>query len=66
MVFSHFPFQRGAFEQFSADLYIPRNTEGRLPAIAVSGPFGAVKEQPSVIYAQNMAERRDWLLWKIC
>ena len=40
------------------DLYIPKNkvTE-KLPAIAVSGPFGAVKEQSSGLYAQTMAER---------
>ena len=41
----------------AADLYIPRAAEGRLPAIAVSGPFGAVKEQCSGLYAQTMAER---------
>ena len=42
----------------SGDLYIPQNkTEGRLPAIAVCGPFGAVKEQASGLYAQTMAER---------
>ena len=41
----------------AADLYIPKNEEGRLPAIAVSGPFGAVKEQCSGLYAQTMAER---------
>ena len=41
----------------AADLYIPRNTEGKLPALAVSGPFGAVKEQASGLYAQTMAER---------
>ena len=41
----------------AADLYVPRGTEGRLPAIAVSGPFGAVKEQCSGLYAQTMAER---------
>lgn len=40
-----------------ADLYIPKNAEGKLPAIAVSGPFGAVKEQSSGLYAQTMAER---------
>jgi len=40
-----------------ADLYVPKNTEGRLPAIAVSGPFGAVKEQCSGLYAQTLAER---------
>lgn len=41
----------------AADMYVPRNTEGKLPAIAVSGPFGAVKEQCSGLYAQTMAER---------
>jgi len=41
----------------AADLYIPKNTDGKLPAIAVSGPFGAVKEQSSGLYAQTMAER---------
>ncbi|MDE6609568.1 MAG: alpha/beta hydrolase, partial [Muribaculaceae bacterium] len=40
-----------------ADLYIPLNVNGKLPAIAVSGPFGAVKEQVSGRYAQEMAER---------
>lgn len=41
----------------AADMYTPKNAEGRLPAIAVSGPFGAVKEQSSGLYAQTMAER---------
>lgn len=41
----------------AADLYEPVNAAGRLPAIAVSGPFGAVKEQSSGLYAQTMAER---------
>lgn len=41
----------------AADLYEPKEREGRLPAIAVSGPFGAVKEQASGLYAQTMAER---------
>ena len=41
----------------AADMYIPKNTEGKLPAIAVCGPFGAVKEQCSGLYAQTMAER---------
>ena len=41
----------------AADLYIPRGAAGKLPAIAVSGPFGAVKEQCSGLYAQMMAER---------
>ena len=41
----------------AADLYAPKNAEGKLPAIAVCGPFGAVKEQCSGLYAQTMAER---------
>lgn len=41
----------------AADLYEPKNADGKLPAIAVSGPFGAVKEQSSGLYAQTMAER---------
>ena len=41
----------------AADLYMPLNAEGKLPAIAVSGPFGAVKEQASGLYAQVLAER---------
>ena len=41
----------------AADMYVPKNTEGKLPAIAVSGPFGAVKEQCSGLYAQTLAER---------
>ena len=41
----------------AADMYIPENAEGKLPAIAVSGPFGAVKEQVSGLYAQTLAER---------
>ena len=40
-----------------ADLYIPKNVTGKLAAIAVSGPFGAVKEQSSGLYAQTLAER---------
>ena len=40
----------------AADMYIPQNTSGKLPAIAISGPFGAVKEQSSGLYAQKMAE----------
>ena len=39
----------------AADMYIPKNAESRLPAIAVSGPFGAVKEQCSGLYAQQDA-----------
>ncbi len=41
----------------AADLYFPAGISGRLPAIAVCGPFGAVKEQCSGLYAQTMAER---------
>ena len=41
----------------AADMYTPKNAEGRLPALAGSGPFGAVKEQCSGLYAQTMAER---------
>ncbi len=41
----------------AADLYEPKGANGRLPAIAVSGPFGAVKEQSSGLYAQVMAEK---------
>ena len=40
-----------------ADMYIPKNAKGKLAAIAVSGPFGAVKEQSSGLYAQTLAER---------
>ena len=41
----------------AADMYIPKDKDGKLPAIAVSGPFGAVKEQSSGLYAQTIAER---------
>lgn len=41
----------------AADMYTPKDVNGRMPAIAVSGPFGAVKEQSSGLYAQTMAER---------
>ena len=41
----------------AADMYVPKGAEGMLPAIAVCGPFGAVKEQCSGLYAQTMAER---------
>lgn len=41
----------------AADLYVPKNATGKLAAIAVSGPFGAVKEQSSGLYAQMLAER---------
>nr|WP_104722647.1 alpha/beta hydrolase [Helicobacter mesocricetorum] len=39
------------------DLYIPKNAKGKLPALAVSGPFGAVKEQVSGLYAQTLAQK---------
>lgn len=41
----------------AADLYMPKDTKEKLAALAVSGPFGAVKEQASGLYAQTMAER---------
>lgn len=41
----------------AADMYTPKGASGKLPAIAVSGPFGAVKEQSSGLYAQQLAER---------
>ena len=41
----------------AADLYVPKGASGKLPAIAVCGPFGAVKEQSFGLYAQTMAER---------
>ncbi len=41
----------------AADMYVPKNASGKLPAIAMAGPFGAVKEQSSGLYAQQMAER---------
>ena len=41
----------------AADMYTPENADGKLPAIAVCGPFGAVKEQCSGLYAQTLAER---------
>lgn len=41
----------------TADMYTPKDVKGKMPAIAVSGPFGAVKEQSSGLYAQTMAER---------
>ena len=42
----------------AGDLYLPKDrANGRLPALAVGGPFGAVKEQSPGLYAQTMAER---------
>ncbi|MDD6002876.1 MAG: alpha/beta hydrolase [Bacteroidales bacterium] len=43
--------------ELAADMYSPKNASGKMPAIAVSGPFGAVKEQSSGLYAQHLAER---------
>jgi len=43
--------------ELAADMYTPKNVQGKLAAIAVSGPFGACKEQSSGLYAQHMAER---------
>lgn len=43
--------------ELAADMYIPKDARGKLAAIAVTGPFGAVKEQSSGLYAQHMAER---------
>lgn len=40
----------------AADMYVPKNADGKLPTIAVCGPFGAVKEQAAGLYAQTMAE----------
>ena len=41
----------------AADMYVPKETTGKLAALAVCGPFGACKEQSSGLYAQEMAER---------
>lgn len=41
----------------AADMYTPKGVKGKLPALAVAGPFGAVKEQASGLYAQTMAEK---------
>ncbi|MCD7994318.1 MAG: alpha/beta hydrolase [Clostridia bacterium] len=43
--------------QLAGDLYVPKHTEGRKPAIAVCGPFGAVKEQAAGLYADELASR---------
>ena len=43
--------------ELAADMYAPKNAKGKLPAIACSGAFGAVKEQHSGLYAQEMAAR---------
>ncbi|MBQ9684663.1 alpha/beta hydrolase [Candidatus Saccharibacteria bacterium] len=43
--------------ELAADMYTPKDANGKLPAIAVAGPYGAVKEQSSGLYAQEMAKR---------
>lgn len=43
--------------ELAADMYMPKDANGKLPAIAVAGPYGAVKEQSSGLYAQEMAKR---------
>ena len=43
--------------KLTADMYIPKNKTTKLPALAISGPFGAVKEQSSGLYAQELASR---------
>ena len=43
--------------EIAADLYAPKDAKGRLPAVTISGPYGAVKEQSSGLYAQVLAER---------
>ncbi|WP_416973102.1 alpha/beta hydrolase [Streptomyces sp. 4F14] len=43
--------------EVAGDLYVPKNATGKLPALAVSGPFGAVKEQSSGLYADEFARR---------
>ena len=46
--------------ELAADMYSPKNADGKLPAIAVSGPFGAVKEQASGLYVS-----RKYLMWLV-
>ncbi len=43
----------------AADLYVPKNVTGKLPAIAISGPFGAVKEQASGLVCADIGRTRD-------
>jgi len=43
--------------ELAADMYMPKDANGKLPAVAVAGPYGAVKEQSSGLYAQEMAKR---------
>ena len=54
---SKVPFHNRYGITLAADLYVPKGASGKLPAIAVCGPFGAVKEQAAGLYAQTMAER---------
>ncbi|MGT2928721.1 alpha/beta hydrolase [Streptococcus dentasini] len=59
---NHVNYQKVTFQNhfgitLAADLYVPKNADGKLPGLAVAGPFGAVKEQSSGLYAQEMAER---------
>ena len=49
-----------------ADLYVPKQATGKLAAIAVSGPFGAVKEQSSGLYAQTLVYGREWRPTSLC
>lgn len=53
---SKIPFHNRYGITLAADMYLPKDAVGKLPAIAISGPFGAVKEQSSGLYAQTMAE----------
>ena len=50
----------------AADLYEPKGMEGKLAAIAVCGPFGAVKEQAAGLYAQTMAEKGNGISCRFC
>src|SRR5439155_21339262 len=43
--------------ELAGDLYVPKNASGKLPTVAISGPFGAVKEQASGLYANEFARR---------
>jgi uncharacterized protein len=43
--------------ELAGDLYVPKNASGQLPTLAISGPFGAVKEQASGLYANEFARR---------
>lgn len=54
---THVRFKNRFGIELAGDLYIPKNTTGKLPALPVSGPFGAVKEQSSGLYANELASR---------